>query len=543
VFPGEDQCLQAILEKSEPQQDSEDLAGHPHDDSSEPQPSSRDRPGNPHSTVLKFKYSAVDFSFSQASEAGAWLRANLRSRDWQDLKDTCLLPSHLQSPPLMVPPGNPVLDTHGIPWMSQDGRVTSSHAPGKALRASADETKAFYRSAAIPIRFTPAAPAMATEGYMATLHPSAVYSGKAELTEDEEEPKGESVRHGTKPKPPSTFSGLAPCDFLEWVREVEMWFFIDKHKLHERSTQAASYLSGAAANYWRSKQPAVLEWYMRHRPQHYIHEGQPYIPWTAMKKLLANQFSGFSRLQDLVTELNTLRRKPTQTAHDFNTAFSMLIADIASFGSSQALTEPQHILLYVANSNFGISKQTVNPFTKVLVPWASLEEVFNQGLAECDKLRSKAASLSAFNLKSMASLEAGLARRAMASIASKVEAAAAASPQLRLLALQPNSSSFSMDSLLASRQLLASGLHLLNISVAASVCALTLQPLLLLLKRKQVPATVPSAHTVIGWATLMRLALRGRMKKQRQLGGHCLFPLRIFRRASNKQWFALPYLA
>lgn len=395
MFPGEDQCLQAILEKSEPQQDSEDLAGHPHDDSSEPQPSSRDRPGNPHSTVLKFRYSAVDFSFSQASEAGAWLRANLRSRDWQDLKDTCLLPSHLQSPPLMVPPGNPVLDTHGIPWMSQDGRVTSSHAPGKALRASADETKAFYRSAAIPIRFTPAAPAMATEGYMATLHPSAVYSGKAELTEDEEEPKGESVRHGTKPKPPSTFSGLAPCDFLEWVREVEMWFFIDKHKLHERSTQAASYLSGAAANYWRSKQPAVLEWYMRHRPQHYIHEGQPYIPWTAMKKLLANQFSGFSRLQDLVTELNTLRRKPTQTAHDFNTAFSMLIADIASFGSSQALTEPQHILLYVANSNFGISKQTVNPFTKVLVPWASLEEVFNQGLAECDKLRSKAASLSA----------------------------------------------------------------------------------------------------------------------------------------------------
>jgi hypothetical protein len=192
--------------------------------------------------------------------------------------------------------------------MCQDGKLITNQSKAPALRATADESKSFYKKGAVPLSFTSSAPDRASSGYMAEQHATAIYSGKELLTEDEDEPPRESVRHNTKPRSPPTFSGQpGSLDYIEWCREVDNWFQIDTHQLHERAAHAASYLSGPAAEYWRHLKLQVQAWYVLHLPGRYITpDNQPYIPWTAMKKVMAEEYAGYEKLEQLRDNLKTL---------------------------------------------------------------------------------------------------------------------------------------------------------------------------------------------------------------------------------------------
>jgi hypothetical protein len=391
-FPGQQACLDLIVASFNPD-DAEDAEIPDPQQHSEAHPAPKAVPASevvPASAEFQFTFTAIQFSFSTDSEAGLWLRAHLPAKHLAAIKETKLLPVHLSHPPVTVKKHAPVLDIHGYPWMCADGKLITNQSEAPALRATSDQSKAFYKSGVVPITFTPSAPARVSTGYMAAQTPTALFSGKDELTEDEDEPPRESVRHNTKPRSPPPFSGQqGSLDFITWCREVDNWYTIDTHQLHERAAHAASYLSGPAAEYWRHLKPHVLEWYVSHLPGRYISpDNQPYIPWTAMKKIMAEEYAGYDKLEQLRGTLKTLKRKPSQSAAMYNTSFRMLVADIATFGSRQVSADSELIGFYLDNCDFKIPKLQQNPFTLQTAPWGNLDELMRQGIMEGSKQQS-----------------------------------------------------------------------------------------------------------------------------------------------------------
>jgi Retrotransposon gag protein len=316
-----------------------------------------------------------------------WLRAHLGAKQLAAVKEAQQRPVHLSHPPITVQQQAPVLDNHGIPWMCKDGTLITNQSKSPALRATADESKSFFKRGAVPITFTSLAPVRASSGYMALQNSAAIYSGNDLLTEDEDEPPREAVRHNTKPRSPPIFSGQpGSLDYIEWCREVDNWFHIDTHQRHERASHAASYLSGPAAEFWRHLKQQVLGWYVSRLPGRYITpDNQPYIPWTAMKKAMAEEYAGFDKLEQLRANLKTLKRKPSQSAPMYNTSFRMLVADIATFGSRQVSAESELITLYLDNCDYPIPKLQQDPNTLKTAPWSSLDALMRQGIMEGTK--------------------------------------------------------------------------------------------------------------------------------------------------------------
>jgi hypothetical protein len=379
-LPGEDICKEALMSQYNLSHD-DDNSG----DGSLPAvlvhpPSSPVQEVVDSPDTYTFKHYSLAFNLSVLSNAGVWLTSHLSVPQLAAVRQTQRLPLNRVTPPLtVIRPGQPVLDEYGLPWFRADGSlVTNSHKTDSPAPTTA-QSQAFYSSAIIPSIYT------TYQGYLATVKPNSIYSGVDECSDDEAESQPSAARHGTKPRNPTVFNGYPATspkleDFIAWARQMDKWFAVDSFHKHERSVQASQYLAGVADDYWCDQQATVLKWYAEHLPGKYLTpSGQPYVPWTAMKKVLAERFADDSLLTSLRNQLEQLTRAADVSAIDYNAAFLALHKAMLTFGQGQGKSDNELIAIYRNNSHLSIPIKYQPEPNKPPVPFTTLRSAMMYG--------------------------------------------------------------------------------------------------------------------------------------------------------------------
>jgi hypothetical protein len=333
---------------------------------------------------VRFEYHLQEFELFSSSPAAIWLHNHLSSTQLHELYTEERLPMEYNLVPFSIKPNQPVLDHHGFPWFKASGELVYNQSSAAAYPPSRAETQAFYRSSKVPVGYLPRAPTVPTGFYA---HEPTIYCGMGENTDDEEEPYITQVRHSTRYSPPPTFTGdPAKQDFIAWLREIDTWWQVDNYPLYTRTSHAAARLQEEAAIYWRRLAPEVLQFYTK-RGKHKDPSGKPYVPYTAFKKVMAHQYASIERLRELKAKLRTLIREPEQHIQQFQNRFTLLVADIATYGLSHAVPEPEQVELYLSNSHVGLPHMHQDAEGS-LVPWTCIETLMTAAHMEYLKINA-----------------------------------------------------------------------------------------------------------------------------------------------------------
>jgi hypothetical protein len=323
---------------------------------------------------LSFTHHLLDFTIPSSSPAGLWLQANLPATDLALLYNTHNLPQVINGQLHTIAPGSPVLDHRGFPWFTppnashpeRAGTMCLNMSQKETFRASQGNTRDFYNTGHIPPLYCER---VATAQY--PLLADAVFSGMADLTDDEAEPSGPAYRPQCRPEPIPLFTGLNPTlDFITWIRRVDLQWTVDPLPLSQRTNHVVSRLSGTAAEHWLNQQKQVLSFYSASGK--YMDDGKPYIPYTAFRKIMATHYAGFTRLLELRAKFDAFERPEDQPIDSYNDDFRLLLADIATFGPEHVDKESSHISAYLRNCNLLLPVEYLTKDDRN-VPWPSLD--------------------------------------------------------------------------------------------------------------------------------------------------------------------------